>query len=60
MENRKILSVEQSTENAELTVMCWNETCSDCYYFEGGSSTCRRSGETVHGDRPKCRDFSSY
>ena len=60
MEDRKLLVVEESKEESKQTVMCWNETCSNCYYFEGGDSTCRRSGATVESDHPKCGYFSSY
>ena len=59
MEERKVTVTEQRADEHDQTVMNWNETCSDCYYFEGGDSTCRRSGAHVNGDHPKCSYFSS-
>lgn len=58
MEERKDVVMNVREYDDEETVMCWNETCSDCYYFEGGDSTCRRSGARVNPDHPKCSYFS--
>lgn len=59
MEELKEMNVNEEAMAEEETTMCWNETCSDCYYFEGGDSTCRRSGAPVNGDHAKCSYFRS-
>jgi len=51
-------------ENCDI-IMSWNETCSDCYWFDPSSSECTYAEHNSNGDRvrtqpdrDKCRNFS--
>lgn len=55
MENR-VLEHEEKAEESK-TVMKWNETCSDCYHFNPGKSTCDKTDVVVSPTRAKCREF---
>lgn len=48
------------------TVLRWNETCSDCYWFDASTSECTYAKYNLHGDpvhvspdKSKCDHFRS-
>lgn len=46
-------------EKEEELTLNWNETCSDCRYYDHGSGKCDKSGAEVSPDRSKCPSFAS-